>query len=234
MKVRLPAVLVSIVCLLTTGLTGAASAQAAPARTATACTIESFSPARVTIGLTSTPQLATFVVKTSGCQLTSWTLEGDPFYVFDASPQWPFQPLFNDEAGPRYVTVEAHNFDAVTQSRVFANGFSLLRRTEWQSGTVNASPEPVKKGMPITVKGRLRVVDWNLRQYVAYANRTVSIQFRTPAGTYKTVKVTTTTASGWVDTTVTAAATGDWRVVYWGNSVAASATSPGDTVQVTN
>jgi len=33
---------------------------------------------------------------------------------------------------------------------------------------------------------------------------------------------------------VTATATGDWRVVYWGNGAAASATSAGDNVKVTN
>ena len=116
---------------------------------------------------------------------------------------------------------------------MFVNGFSLLRRTEWQSATFNASPEPVKKGQPITIKGRLRVVDWDIQHYVAYAHRTLSVQFRPPSGVYKTVKRTTTSSSGWVNTKVTATATGDWRVVYWGNSIAASAISAGDNVKVT-
>jgi len=187
---------------------------------------------RHALGLTPTPKLTTFSVKTSGCRLTNWTLEGDPFYVFNASPQWPFQPLFNDEAGPRYVTVGADNGDHVTRTKVFVNGFSFLRRTQWQSGTFNASPEPVKTGEPITIKGRLQVVDWDIQRYVAYAHRTVSVQFKTGTGVYKTVKRTTTSSSGWVDTKVTATATGDWRIVYWGNSVAASTTSAVDTVKV--
>ena len=226
MKLRLPAVLLSVVGLLSTGLV-----TTAPARADSPCTIESFSPARVTIGLT--PKLVTFTVKTSGCRLTNWTLEGNPFYVFYASPQWPFQPLFNDEAGPRYVTVEDDNGDHDPHNRVFVNGFSLLRRTEWQDGTFNASPEPVTKGKPITIKGRLKVVDWDIQHYIAYAHRTVSVQFRSPSGAYKTVKTTTTSSTGWVDTQVTATATGDWRVVYWGNSIAASAISAGDNVKVT-
>jgi len=174
-KLRLPAVLLSVVGLLSTGLV-----TTAPARADSPCTIESFSPARVTIGLT--PKLVTFTVKTSGCRLTNWTLEGNPFYVFYASPQWPFQPLFNDEAGPRYVTVEDDNGDHDTHTRVFVNGFSLLRRTEWQDGTFNASPEPVTKGKPITIKGRLKVVDWDIQHYIAYAHRTVSVQFRVSVG----------------------------------------------------
>lgn len=171
MKLGLPTVLLSVVGLLATGLV-----TTAPAQADSPCIIESFSPARVTIGLT--PKLATFTVKTSGCQLTDWTLEGNPFYVFNASPQWPFQLLFNDEAGPRYVTVEADNGDHDTHNRVFVNGFSLLRRTEWQGGTFNASPEPVTTGKPISIKGRLKVVDWDIQHYIAYAHRTVSVQFK--------------------------------------------------------
>jgi hypothetical protein len=228
MTLRLPAILLSVVGLLATGLVATAPVQAA-----TACTIESFSPTRVTLGLTPDPQLSTFAVKTSGCQLTDWTLEGNPFYVFAASPQWPFQPLFNDEAGPRYVTIDAASANHVMQHKVFANGFSLLRRTEWQTGTFNASPEPVKKGKPISIKGRLRVVDWDVQRYVAYTHRTVSIQFKSPTGTYKTVKTATTSSTGWLDTTVTASATGTWRIAYWGNTVAGNAVSAGDTVPVT-
>lgn len=227
MKLRLAAALLSVVGLLASGF-----ATTVPARADSRCTIESFSPARVTLGLTPAPKLTTFTVKTSGCQLTDWTLEGNPFYVFYASPQWPFQPLFNDEAGPRYVTVEVANGGHDSHKKVFVNGFSLLRRTEWQSGTFDASPEPVKAGKPITIKGRLKVVDWDIQHYVAYAHRKVSIQFRSPGGVYKTVKVTTTSSSGWVNTTVTATTTGDWRVAYWGNSVAAATTSAGDTVKV--
>jgi hypothetical protein len=227
MTLRLSAVLLSVVGLLATGVVATAPAQAD-----TPCTIESFRPTRVTLGLTPDPQLSTFSVKTAGCQLTDWTLEGNPFYVFAASPQWPFQPLFNDEAGPRYVTVDAVNADHVTQRKVFVNGFSLLRRTEWQGATFDASPEPAKKGKPIRIQGRLRVVDWDVQRYVAYTHRTVSIQFKSPTGTYKTVKTTTTSSTGWVDTTVTATATGTWRVAYWGNTVAGSAVSVGDTVPV--
>lgn len=228
MKLRLPAVLLGVICLLATGF-----GTTAPARADSPCMIQSFSPARVTLGLTPTPKLTTFTVKTSGCKLADWTLEGNPFYVFNASPQWPFQPLFNAEAGPRCVTVEVGTGGHDSHNKVFVNGFSLLRRTEWQSGTFNASPEPVKKGKPISIKGRLKVVDWDIQHYVAYGHRTVSIQFKSPTGVYKTVKTTTTSSSGWVDTKVTATATGAWRVVYWGNSVAAAATSTGDTVKVT-
>jgi hypothetical protein len=227
MKLRLTAVLLSILGLLAVG-----SVTTTPAQADVPCTIESFSPSRVTLGLTPAPTLKTFTVRTSGCLLTNWTLEGDPFYVFNASPQWPFQPLFNDEAGPRYVTIEADTADHDTHHKVFVNGFSLLRRTEWQAGTVKPSAGSVKKGEPISLTGRLRVVDWDIQHYVAYAHRTVSVQFTSPSGAYTTVKTTTTSSTGWVNVTVAPAATGSWRFVYWGNSVAAATTSAGGVVKV--
>ena len=39
-----------------------------------------------------------------------------------------------------------------TRVTVFANGFTLKRASVWQTGSFNASPEPVRKGQAVTAK----------------------------------------------------------------------------------
>ena len=56
--------------------------------------------------------------------------------------------------------------------------FSLLRRTTWQDKSVDASPEPARRGSPITVTGRLLIVDWTNDRYVPYAGRSMALEFR--------------------------------------------------------
>ena len=64
--------------------------------------------------------------------------------------------------------------------------FALVRRTLWQAGSINASPEPVRKGATLTVKGRLLVANWDTLTYSSHANSTVALEFRTPTGSYAT------------------------------------------------
>jgi hypothetical protein len=219
--------------LATLGLTVGGVAVATPAQAA-ACTITNFSPRSVVVGLT--PITRTFQVSTAGCSLMGWDISESDYgmFVWNRGPQETFNPgyLWNDDAGPLDMVVTADSRDYQTRTRVFTDGFSLLRRTTWQSGSFNASPEPARKGSQITIKGRLLVVDWNKEAYVPYASRTIQVQFRTPNGTYKTVKTVKTDRNGWVNTTVTAATTGVWRLHYGGNSTAAGSVPVGDSVQV--
>jgi len=90
----------------------------------------------------------------------------------------------------------------------------------------------VRKGKPIRIKGRLLVANWEAGRYTAANGRSVAIQFRTPTGSYATVKTVRTGGTGWVDTTVTAKRTGVWRVVYSGSSIAGPAVATGDGVKV--
>ncbi|MGY1595218.1 hypothetical protein ACI79D_24865 [Geodermatophilus sp. SYSU D00708] len=227
MKKRLAAALAAF------GLTVGGVAVATPAQAA-GCTITNFSPRSVVVGLS--PVTRTFGVSTTGCTVASWSVEEADwaFYTYKGAPQETFNPNFysNSDAGPSDVIVEVDDTSWNSRQRVFVDGFSLLRRTTWQSGSFNASPEPVRKGSPITVKGRLLVVDWNKGAYVPYASRTIQVQFRTPNGTYKTVKTVKTDRNGWVNTTVTATTTGIWRLHYGGNSTAAGSVPVGDSVQV--
>jgi hypothetical protein len=205
-------------------------ATAAPAQADVACSITNFSPRTVVVGVS--PVTATFNVSTTGCYQEDWTLESDDFFVYKDSPQETLQPYFNSDAGPADVVVSAANSDYNTRERVFANGFSLKRRSVWSTNSFNASPEPVRKGQNISIKARLLIADWDNDRWVGYGGRSISVQFRTPTGSYTTVKTVTTKADGWVSTTVPAKQTGVWRVVYGGNSLASNAIAVGDSVQV--
>ena len=208
------------------------TATATPAAADVPCTITNFSPHSVTVGLT--PTTVQFNVTSSGCELTDWDLTTDDylFFAYKDSPQETLNP-WNEERGYHHVMATAYNADYNSTEHVFANGFTLKRRTAWQSGTFNASPEPVAKGKPITIKGRLMVVDWDNDRYYGYGNQSVKIQFRTSTGTYATVKTVTTRSDGWVSTSVTAQRSGSWRVYYSGHSAAGSSTVTGDNVPVT-
>ena len=226
MKSRTTAVLATLT------MAAAGIATAAPARADVPCTITTFSPRTVSVGIA--PKTATFGLSTAGCSRAGWSLDGDDFYAYYSSPQYTFSPYSNSEAGPQDVIATAENADWDERQRVFANGFILKRASVWQTGSFNASPEPVRKGQAITVRARLLVADWDNNRWAAYSNRAVSVQFRTSTGSYATVKTTASRADGWISTTVPAKQTGVWRVVYSGNTLAGAAVSAGDAVQVTS
>ena len=217
--------------LLVSALTASSVAVATRAQAA-GCTITNFSPRSVVVGLT--PITATFKVSTSGCTRSGWdVLESEySFYVYDRAPQWTFNPYSNSDAGAKDVIVTADSSDWTVSERVFADGFNLRRRATWQSNTFNASPEPVRRGAPVSIVGRLIIADWNKDKYVPYASRQVAVQFRTPTGTHETVETVQTSSDGWVRTTVPASVTGTWRLSYGGNTVAGPAVTVGDSVQV--
>ncbi len=99
--------------------------------------------------------------------------------------------------------------------------------------TVNAAPEPVKKGQKITVTGKLTRANWDTKKYGPYGGRTVELQFRqTGTSSFGAVKKVTTSSSGALKTTVTAATDGTWRWVYRGNDTTGAATSGGDHIDV--
>ncbi|MGW0546207.1 hypothetical protein [Streptomyces altiplanensis] len=98
---------------------------------------------------------------------------------------------------------------------------------------MNASPEPVTKGKPITVTGTVQRANWSLHRYDNYGGRLVKLQFK-PAGssTYTTVKEVTASSTGYLKTTVTASQDGAWRWRYSGNTTSGPSNSSGDYVDV--
>jgi len=221
-----------LTALLIAGLTVTGVATASPASADSACTIRDFSPRSVTVGFT--PVTTTFSVQTSGCSVQGWTAHGSEyeFLAFDDSPQKTFNPWSNADAGRVDVIVSAYNSDYAQRERVFAGGFTLKRATAFQQRTFNASPEPVRRGAPVTLTGRLLIVNWQTDQYGPWGNRPVNVQFRTPGGSYQTVATVNTDRNGWVRTTVPAGRTGYWRLHYAGNSAAGRSVTSGDAVEV--
>ncbi|MGC0329383.1 hypothetical protein RKD23_002373 [Streptomyces sp. SAI-170] len=99
--------------------------------------------------------------------------------------------------------------------------------------SADASPEPVAKGKPITIKGTLKRANWNTHRYDLYGGQKVVLQFKaagTTAWTY--VKTVTTSTTGALKTTVTAAKDGTWRWYYAGNSITGAKATTGDYVDV--
>ncbi|WP_282794076.1 calcium-binding protein [Streptomyces sp. CC224B] len=99
--------------------------------------------------------------------------------------------------------------------------------------TVNASPEPVKKGKALTVAGALTRANWETRTYAGYTGQPVKLQFKKKgASAYTTVKTVKTDARGKLRTTVKASADGTFRYVFAGSSTTPAVTSAGDAVDV--
>ncbi len=99
--------------------------------------------------------------------------------------------------------------------------------------TVNASPEPVKKGKTITVTGKLARANWETFKYAGYASQPVKLQFRKAgSSTYTTVKTIKTDIKGNLSTTVKASVDGYFRYGFAGTSTTPAVNAAGDYVDV--
>ncbi len=99
--------------------------------------------------------------------------------------------------------------------------------------SVNASPEPVKKGKTITVTGKLIRADWTTGRTTGYAAQPVKLQFRKKGSSaYTTLKTVKTSRTGALSTTTKAGVDGDYRFVFDGTFTTGAATVPGDFVDV--
>ncbi|MFF7257301.1 hypothetical protein [Streptomyces microflavus] len=111
-----------------------------------------------------------------------------------------------------------------------APGTVQLKR--WGKATVNASPEPVKKGKKLTVTGKLTRADWVKHTYTGVAG-SAKLQFRKKGSSaYTTVKTVKSNSAGALKTTVTASVDGYWRWTHNGSSTTGPATSSADFVDV--
>lgn len=99
--------------------------------------------------------------------------------------------------------------------------------------TVNAAPEPVKKGKTITVTGKLTRANWDTNSYTAYRGRSVDLQFRKKGSdTYTTLKTITSGTGGALKTTTKAKQDGYYRFVFDGSGTTGSSKATGDFVDV--
>ncbi len=99
--------------------------------------------------------------------------------------------------------------------------------------TVNAAPEPVKKGKTLTVTGKLSRANWESGKYAGYTGQSVKLQFRKKsASTYSTVKTVKTNSTGNLKTTTKASVDGYHRFYFTGTSTTPAVKAAGDYVDV--
>jgi hypothetical protein len=118
---------------------------------------------------------------------------------------------------------------------VRSNGDNVVVSKKKTHLTVNASPEPVKKGGTVTVAGKLTHAT-SVRgtlHYTAYKGKTVTVWFD-PTGPKGATKVATVTtrADGTFSVKRTQSVPGVWRAKFAGTANYAAATSIGDYVAV--
>ncbi|ROQ67068.1 hypothetical protein EDD93_1486 [Streptomyces sp. 840.1] len=139
-------------------------------------------------------------------------------------------PYSNDVAGTWYVDawVDAKDGDFVWKEK--AASFKFQRAA---TQTVNAAPEPVKKGKTLTVTGKLARANWDDFKYHGYTSQSVKLQFLKKGGkTWGTVKTVKTNSTGALKTTVKASVDGYWRYSFAGTASTPAVNSTGDFVDV--
>jgi hypothetical protein len=99
--------------------------------------------------------------------------------------------------------------------------------------TVNASPEPVKKGKTVTVTGKLSRANWEDGKNHGYTGQAVKLQFRKKgSSTYTTLKTVKSDSTGNLKTTTTATVDGYFRYSFAGTSTTPAVSATGDYVDV--
>ncbi|MDI9835949.1 DUF5707 domain-containing protein [Streptomyces sp. KAU_LT] len=154
---------------------------------------------------------------TSVCKLTFTALPGSDLYM-------------NALAGTWHVTAAALSGDG----SIYWNDFHTTHKVQRYSKlTVNASPEPVKKGKTITVTGKLSRANWEDFKYHGYTNQPVKLQFRKKnSNTYTTVKTIKSNSTGALKTTVKATVDGYFRYSFAGTTTTPAVNAAGDFVDV--
>ncbi|MET7567018.1 calcium-binding protein [Streptomyces sp. NPDC005492] len=147
--------------------------------------------------------------------------------TFDMKPGYN---LINSVAGGWKVWAIATGKDNDYVKKDNAKTFQVQRLSKL---TVNATPEPVKKGKTITVTGKLTRANWDAGTYSGYSTQPVKLQFRKKsATTYTTVKTIKTTSTGSLKTTVKATVDGYFRYSFAGTTTTPAVNATGDFVDV--
>ena len=136
----------------------------------------------------------------------------------------------NSPAGTWYVDalVTANDIDTISAEK--AGSFKVQRQAKL---TVNASPEPIKKGKTLTVTGALTRANWETGKYAGYTGQSAKLEFKKKGTTaYTAVKTVKTDNKGNLKTTVKASVDGSYRWTFAGNTTTSSVKATGDAVDV--
>ncbi|MER8031089.1 hypothetical protein ABTZ78_19260 [Streptomyces bauhiniae] len=158
------------------------------------------------------------------------TVEIDPIFLFNEdAATWKtaaFAVAFNGQ--DPFEPQDPSKIGVAVKDKV---GSNKLQRYSRQ--TVNASPEPVKKGKTITVTGALTRANWDDSRYHGYTKQSVKLQFKKKgASAYTTLKTVKTDSKGNLKTTVKASADGYFRYSFAGTSTTPAIDSTADFVDV--
>ncbi|MGY6020483.1 hypothetical protein [Streptomyces spinosirectus] len=139
--------------------------------------------------------------------------------------------LINSEAGKWSAGAIALQYSTDDYSLQGGLGSTLVQRNSQL--TVNASPEPVKKGKTVTVTGKLSRANWEDNLYHGYSTQPVKLQFRKKSSsTYTTLKTINTSTTGTLKTTTTATVDGYYRYSFAGTTTTPAVSAAGDYVDV--
>ncbi|MFE9098762.1 DUF5707 domain-containing protein [Streptomyces sp. NPDC007264] len=141
-----------------------------------------------------------------------------------------YYDLLNSYAGTWKVWAIAQGKDADYVQKDNVKSVLVQRASQL---TVNASPEPVKKGKTITVTGKLSRANWESGKYAGYSGQSVKLQFaKKGSSTYSTVKTIKTDGTGNLKTTVKASVDGTYRYAFAGTSSTPAVNAAGDFIDV--
>ncbi|MFB6708541.1 hypothetical protein ACFCW6_27945 [Streptomyces sp. NPDC056333] len=150
----------------------------------------------------------------------------------DAGAHWTgeaFATAYNGQ-DPSDPNIDWSKVGTAYQDAVSSNALQRYSKL-----TVNASPEPVKKGGTLTITGALTRANWDTHKYAGYTVQPVKLQFRkTSSSSYPTtyLKTVTSSSTGSLKTTYTATYSGYWRYNFLGTSTTPAVKATGDYVAV--
>ncbi|MEU0180002.1 calcium-binding protein [Streptomyces sp. NPDC006207] len=160
--------------------------------------------------------------ETETCSATACTVTATVSPKLDELP--------SSQAGTWNVLAELDGTDGDIRELDKGTTIKVLRGSHL---TVNATPEPVKKGKAITVTGTLTRANWDTLKYGGYASQSVQLQFRKKGSTtYTTVKTVKSGSTGALKTTVKASVDGYWRYAFGTNATTGGTAATADYVDV--
>ncbi|MGW1211135.1 hypothetical protein ACWD5F_16045 [Streptomyces sp. NPDC002499] len=175
-----------------------------------------------------TPDTVLFGYDAASCTATSTTTANCSGKV-DITPGE--DDLLNVDAGKWSAAALALQYSTGNISDQGDLGTTLVQRTS--KLTVNAAPEPVKKGKTVTVTGKLSRANWETGKYAGYATQKVVLQFRKKtSSTYTNVKGITSSSTGTLKTTTKATVDGYYRFTFAGTTTTPAVSAAGDYVDV--
>jgi hypothetical protein len=201
-------------------------------------------PARVVVGVAEPKGITiTTKVRTNGCRIdrVEAGLYGPDFVdSYDLAPTGSSNGVTTYETGLRISPGSLPNSEAgrwqsfisvwgATTPNAPGPDFSVVRASRL---TTDASPEPVRKGKTITVRGSVRRANWQTLHYAGFGKQKVELQWRSPKGTYHRVATVTSARDGSLKAKITAKRDGCFRFVLTGSASTARGTSKGDCVDV--